>query len=137
MARRRAREVSGPEGWTWFAAPLMVMSGLWGTTAGLVAAFSPRTVLAWTGTGLPAVDLSTAGWALLAASALVLVLGVSRMTDGPGWARAVAGVVIALVLLLQFAALPVTPGWLLASLALCTVVLWALVVNDDELHDAA
>ncbi|MGW6130640.1 DUF7144 family membrane protein [Cellulomonas sp. NPDC055163] len=137
MARRGAGGAGRRAGWTWFAAPLVVMTGLWGTTAGLVAAFSPRTVLAWTDTSLPAVDVSTWGWGLLAASAPVLVVGVSRTSDGAGWARAVASVVIALVLLLRFTALPITPGWPLAAIALCSVVLWALVVNGDELHDAA
>ena len=137
MARRRAGDAGGRVGRTWLAAPLMVMTGLWGTTAGLVAAFSPRTVLAWAGTSLSAVDVATWGWVQLGVFAVVLVVGVSRMTSTAGWARAVASLVVALVLLLRFAALPITPVWPLASIALCTVVLWALVVNDDELHDAA
>jgi hypothetical protein len=118
----RGRE-SGWVGWIWFGALLMILTGLWGMFSGLVAVFSPATIEGW-----------TRGWVHLAVSALVFVVGVSLLTSAAGWARVAAIVLTAVMLLLQFAALPATPWWSLASIALCLAVLWALVVHGDELR---
>ncbi|GEL48502.1 hypothetical protein KQI48_10195 [Cellulomonas hominis] len=129
----RGRE-SGWVGWIWFGALLMILTGLWGMFSGLVAVFSPATIVGWTRYGLTTVDVSTWGWVHLAVSALVFVVGVSLLTSAAGWARVAAIVLTAVMLLLQFAALPATPWWSLASIALCLAVLWALVVHGDELR---
>lgn len=129
----RGRE-SAWVGWIWFGALMMILMGLWGMFSGLLAVFSPATIVGWTRYGLTTVDVSTWGWVHLAVSALVLVVGVSLLSSAAGWARVMAIVLTGLMLLLQFAALPATPWWSAASIALCVVVLWALVVHGDELR---
>lgn len=135
MARTRE---SGWVGWIWFGALMMILMALWGLFSGLVAVFSPATIVTWTATyGLTTVDVSTWGWVHLAVSALVFLVGVTLISSGAAWARVTAIVLVGLMLLLQFAALPATPWWSLAAIALCVVVLWALIVHGDELRAVA
>lgn len=129
----RSRE-SGWVGWIWFAALMMIFMGLWGMFSGLVAVFSPSTIVAWTTYGLTTVDVSTWGWVHLTVSFLIFLVGMSLLTSGAGWARVAAVLLTGVMLLLQFAALPTTPWWSLASIALCVVVIWALVVHGGELR---
>jgi hypothetical protein len=102
-------------GWIWFGALMMILMGLWGMFTGLVAVFSPHTIVAWTTYGLAAVDVSTWGWVHLAVAALVFLVGISLLTTAAGWARVTAVVLVGLQLLLQFVALPATPWWSLVS----------------------
>ncbi|TKR26796.1 hypothetical protein FA014_03900 [Cellulomonas hominis] len=131
------RRESAWVGWIWFAALLMILMGLWGMFSGLVAVFSPHTIVAWTTYGLATVDVSTWGWVHLAVAALVFLVGVSLLTTAAGWARVAAVVLVGLQLLLQFVALPATPWWSLVSIALCVTVLWALIVHGGELRPVA
>jgi hypothetical protein len=132
-ARPRPRETAWV-GWIWFGALMMILMGLWGMFTGLVAVFSPHTIVAWTTYGLAAVDVSTWGWVHLAVAALVFLVGISLLTTAAGWARVTAVVLVGLQLLLQFVALPATPWWSLVSIGLCVTVLWALVVHGGELR---
>ena len=101
-------------GWVWFAAAVLFTVGLFGVISGLVAVFSPNTVVAATGEGVAVIDVSTWGWVHLAIGVLLALVGLALFA-GAAWARLVAIVLIVLNMLAQFVALPATPWWSLAA----------------------
>lgn len=128
--------VSGWVGWVWFAGILLATVGFFNAISGLVAIFSPSTLVAATGEGVAVIDVSTWGWVHLVLGALLVVTGFALL-NGSGWARLVAIVLVVLNLLAQFVSLPVTPWWSLVTIVLDVFVLWALVVHGDEAERAS
>jgi len=122
-------------GWVWFAAAVLFTVGLFGVISGLVAVFSPNTVVAATGEGVAVIDVSTWGWVHLAIGVLLALVGLALFA-GAAWARLVAIVLIVLNMLAQFVALPATPWWSLVAIILSLVVLWALIVHGGEVRRA-
>ena len=122
-------------GWVWFAAFALITSGLFNIVAGFVAVFDSDKVLAWTGSDVVIVDVSTWGWVHLVLGALLTLVGFVLFGGAP-WARAVAAVLVVLNLVAQFVSLPVTPWWSLAIIVIDIVILWALIVHGDETERA-
>jgi len=131
-----ARRVTAWVGWVWFAAFAILVAGLLNVVSGLVAIFSPKTVLSWTRDGIAVVDVSTWGWVHLVLGALLVLAGFALFA-GSWWARLVAVVLVIINLVAQFVSLPITPWWSLVVIALDAVILWALTVHGDEVERAA
>lgn len=123
-------------GWVWFAAAVLVTVGLFGVISGLIAVFSPDTVIASNGDAVAVIDVSAWGWVHLALGVLMVLVGLA-LFGGAAWARLIAIVLIVFNLLAQFVSLPATPWWSLVAIVLCVVVLWALIVHGDEARRAA
>ena len=131
-----AQRVTAWVGWVWFAAFAILVAGLLNVVSGLVAIFSPKTVLSWTRDGIAVVDVSTWGWVHLVLGALLVLAGFALFA-GSWWARLVAAVLVIINLVAQFVSLPITPWWSLVVIALDLVILWALTVHGDEVERAA
>jgi len=131
-----AQKVTAWVGWVWFAAFAILVAGFINIVTGLVAVFSPKTVLSWTSDGLAVVDVSTWGWVHLIIGALLVLVGFA-LFGGSGWARLAAIVLVVVNLVAQFVSLPITPWWSLVAIALDVVILWALTVHGGEVERAA
>ncbi|WP_456825415.1 DUF7144 family membrane protein [Cellulomonas sp. P5_E12] len=131
-----AQRVTAWVGWVWFAAFAILVAGLLNVVSGLVAIFSPKTVLSWTRDGIAVVDVSTWGWVHLVLGVLLVLAGFALFA-GSWWARLVAAVLVIINLVAQFVSLPITPWWSLVVIALDLVILWALTVHGDEVERAA
>jgi hypothetical protein len=117
-------------GWIVFAGITMIMIGSFNAIEGLVALFNqnfyvagPENVLVF--------DLTSWGWVHLIVGVLVAITGGALLAD-VGWARPVTVVLAALNAIVQLTFVPVYPVWSLVSVALCFVVIWAIVVHGNE-----
>lgn len=117
-------------GWIWFAGVMMVMIGVFNVIEGLVALFN-RVYYAVSPENLLVFNLSGWGWVHIVVGVLVLLTGIT-LFSGAGWARVVTVVLAALNAVAQLAFVPVYPVWSTIVIALCVVVIWAVVVHGDE-----
>ena len=121
-------------GWIWFAAILMMASGVLNFLAGLVAVIGDDNAYIDTGVSLLVFDVEGWGWAHLIFGIIIFLVGIF-LTMGQTWARLLAVVLVTLNLLTQFLWLPAYPVWAIIVIGIDVVVLWALIVHGDEVRD--
>jgi hypothetical protein len=124
---------AGRVSWTWFAAVVMVMVGIFNVIDGLAAAFSDQEWAAVGGGGIGLLDISTWGWIHVGMGALIALVGILLLV-GARWARWIAIVLVVLNAVSQFVVMPVTPWWSVTTILLDVFVLWALIVHGDEVE---
>lgn len=122
-------------GWIWFAAVLMMASGVLNFMTGLVAVIGDDNAYIDTGVSLLVFDVEGWGWAHLIFGIVIFLIGVF-LAVGQTWARLLAVVLVTLNLITQFLWLPAYPVWSIIVIAIDVVVLWALIVHGDEVRDA-
>ncbi|OLT53200.1 hypothetical protein BJF88_12870 [Cellulosimicrobium sp. CUA-896] len=132
----RSSQVTGWVGWIWFAGIVLVTLGFFNAISGLVAVFSPNSLVGVTEQGVVVLDVSAWGWIHLVIGILLVITGFALLS-GRGWARMVAIVLVVLNAVAQFTTLQVTPWWSIITILLDVFVLWALVVHGDEAERAA
>lgn len=121
-------------GWIWFAAVLMMASGVLNFMTGLVAVIGDDNAYIDTGVNLLVFDVEGWGWAHLIFGIVIFLIGVF-LTLGQTWARLLAVILVTLNLISQFIWLPAYPVWSIIVIAIDVVVLWALIVHGDEVRD--
>ncbi|MEU5692402.1 hypothetical protein [Actinosynnema sp. NPDC020468] len=124
------RRPSAWTGWIGFAGIMMMIIGSFNVIEGVVAlvddefyVVGPDNILLF--------DLTGWGWAHLVIGVLVALAGGGLFT-GAAWARVVAVVFAAVNAVAQLAFVSVQPIWSTVVIALCVVVVWAVVVHGDE-----
>ncbi|MBP2479323.1 hypothetical protein JOF53_008195 [Crossiella equi] len=117
-------------GWIGFAGIMMIMMGAFNAVEGLVAlvwrdyyVVGPENLLVFNLTGW--------GWVHLLIGALVAVTG-GALLSGQRWARPVTVLLVCLNALAQLAFMSVYPLWSMVVIALCVIVIWAIVVHGDD-----
>lgn len=130
----RGREVTAWVGWIWFAGIMMIVMGSFNAIEGLVALFrsdyyvaGPENVLVF--------DLTGWGWITLLLGVLIALAGVA-LFSGAAWARVVAVLLAVVNAVAQLAFVTVHPIWSTIVIALCVVVIWAVVVHGAEAAEA-
>lgn len=121
-------------GWVWFAAVLMMASGVLNFLTGLVAVVGDDNAYVDTGVALLVFDVEGWGWAHLIFGIIIFLIGLC-LIFGQTWARLLAIVLVALNLVTQFVLLPAYPVWSIIVIAIDVIVLWALIVHGDEVRD--
>jgi hypothetical protein len=118
-------------GWIGFAGIVMVVTGAFTVIEGMVALFDgdyyvvgPENVLV--------LDLTGWGWTHLVIGVLIVLAGTGLWT-GAAWARVVAVVFAAVNAVVQLGFVAVQPVWSTIVIALCVVVIWAVVVHGSEM----
>jgi hypothetical protein len=118
-------------GWIGFAGIMMVVIGAFTVIEGMVALFhndyyvvGPQNVLVF--------DLTGWGWIHLIVGGLIVLAGCGLWT-GAAWARVVAVVFATFNAVLQLGFVSVQPVWSTIVIALCVVVIWAVVVHGSEM----
>src|SRR6266545_5247909 len=114
-------------GWVFFAGIMMIIMGSFNAIEGLVALFSPNHY-AVSGENVLVLDLTGWGWFHLLAGGLIMLTGIA-LCSGIGWARWVTVVLAGLNAIGQLAFVTVYPVWSVIVIALCVVVIWAIVVH--------
>jgi hypothetical protein len=132
------REPSGwAVGWTFFAAFMMIMIGVFHAIAGFASILKDEVI-----TAVPAggdwyflkFDVTAWGWIHLIAGIVVLLAGFA-LFSGAVWARTV-GVILALVsAIANFAWLPYYPVWSILIIAVDIAVIWALTVHGRDIAE--
>ncbi|HSF86396.1 MAG TPA: hypothetical protein VLG28_12180 [Acidimicrobiia bacterium] len=127
------REISeGAIGWTWFAAAMMWLIGVFHAIAGLVGIVNDE-FYAVTADYVFQFDVTAWGWIHLIAGVIVFFAGVGLLS-GQVWARTV-GVILAIgSILANFAWLPWYPFWSILMITFGVIVIWALTIHGRDLE---
>jgi hypothetical protein len=117
-------------GWIGFAAIVMIVTGSFTLIEGVVALFDSDYYVVGSDEVL-VLDLTGWGWTHLVIGVLIALAGACLLT-GAAWARVVAVVFAALNAVVQLGFVAVQPVWSTIVIALCLVVVWAVVVHGSE-----
>lgn len=120
-------------GWIWFAAIVMVLTGVFNAVEGLVALLN-RAFYVTNGENLVLLDLTTWGWVHLLIGILVGAAGLALLT-GAVWARVVAVAVASVNAIAQVTFISAYPVWSTIVIALSILVIWAIVVHGRDAAD--
>jgi len=119
-------------GWTFFAAFIMMMVGVWHAIAGLAAIVNDE-FLVLTQEYIFKFDASTWGWIHLILGIVIVFAGFGLFT-GAVWARTV-GVIMAMVSgIAAFAWLPYQPFWAFLMIFASISVIWALTTHGRDME---
>ena len=125
-------EVSGwADGWTVFAATMMIIAGALHAMVGLVAIIDDEFYVV-TRKYVFELDSTGWGWIHLILGIIVAVAGVYLYT-GAVAARAVGVVLAGLSLLAGFAWMPYFPMWGITLVAIAIAVIWALTAHGRDI----
>ena len=129
------RETSGwAVGWTYFAAFLLIMIGIWHAIVGFSAILKDNVLVAGElGDGyFLKLDSTQWGWIHLILGIVILLAGFGLFT-GAVWARTI-GVIFAVISgLAAFAWLPYYPVWGVLFVVAAVGVIWALTVHGRDI----
>lgn len=121
-------------GWTFFAAIMMIMVGIFQAIAGLVAIVDDEFYVA-TRNYVFQFDVTQWGWIHLILGVVVGLSGIYLFT-GSVFARTI-GVIMALgSAITGFAWLPYDPVWGVVIIAIAVSVIWALTAHGRDVVDA-
>lgn len=124
------KEVTGWVGWVYFAAFMLVLSGILQIVGGLTALLRDTYFLVGEKAVL-AFDYTTWGWVHLLVGVIVLCAGIS-LFQGSTWARVVAVLLAMVNFVVQFAFLQSYPIWSLVAMTIDVLVIYALTVHGSE-----
>jgi len=129
-----ANRSSWAVGWTYFAAFLMIMLGIWHAIAGL-SAIIKKSVYS-TGGQLGdgyflKLNVSSWGWIHLILGIVIVFAGFGLFT-GAVWARVVGVILAVLSGIAAFAWLPYYPVWAILLIAAAVAVVWALTAHGSD-----
>ena len=134
------REPSGwAVGWTFFAAFMMIMIGIFHAIAGLAAIFEDEFISVVPALGTEAegdvyflqFDATTWGWIHLILGIVILLAGFG-LFSGAVWARTVGVILAVISAIVGFAWLPWYPVWGIVIIAIAVAVIWALTVHGRD-----
>ncbi|GAB3889712.1 hypothetical protein GCM10029964_059940 [Kibdelosporangium lantanae] len=111
----------------------MVLTGVFNAVEGLVALLN-RAFYVSNGEHLLLLDLTAWGWLHLLLGGLVGLAGIALLS-GALWARVVAVAFAVINAVAQLAFISAYPVWSTIVIALCVVVIWAIVVHGDSSGD--
>lgn len=127
MSRERS---SMAVGFTYFAAVIMMLMGVFGVIQGLAGIFK-NDFYAVTPDYIFKFNASTWGWVNLIVGVIVLLSAYGLFT-GAIWARTV-GVIMAFIAALDgFAFIPLYPLWGITVVTLAVLVIWALTMHGRD-----
>ena len=125
------REPSGwAVGWTFFAAFMMIMIGVFHVIAGLSAIFEDEIYVL----GQEYVfkfDVTTWGWIHLILGIVILLAGFG-LFSGAVWARTVGVIMAVISAIIGFAWIPWYPVWGIVIIAIAISVIWALTAHGRD-----
>jgi hypothetical protein len=123
--------LTGWVGWVLFAAIVMFTAGIFNIIEGLVALFNSDYYAVRPSGLVLHVDYTAWGWALLIFGALLAGVGYG-VAVGQTWARVVAVVVAALNTVVNLGFIAAYPVWIVLTVTLDIIVIYALIVHGRE-----
>lgn len=130
MAVNNSNQVTGWVGWVYFAALLLLFTGIFHLISGFTALLND-TFFVVGPENLVLFDFTTWGWVHLLLGLFLVCTGVA-LFGGSAWARVVAVVLTSINFIVQFAFLEAYPLWSIIIMILDLVVLYALIVHGSE-----
>ncbi|MEO8108087.1 MAG: hypothetical protein ABI720_12295 [Actinomycetes bacterium] len=117
-------------GWTWFAAIMMLLLGVFWAFAGLVGILEDDILVA-TPNYVFKLDVTTWGWIHLILGVVVFLAGFA-LFQGAVWARTVGVILAGISALVGFVWLPWYPIWGVIFVVIAVFVIWALTVHGRD-----
>ncbi len=134
------REPSGwAVGWTFFAAFMMIMIGVFHAIAGFAAILEDEFLRIVPAVGTQATgdayflefDATTWGWIHLILGIVVVLAGFG-LFSGAVWARTVGVILAVISAIVGFAWIPWYPVWGIVWIAIAVAVIWALTAHGRD-----
>ncbi len=122
---RDAGRLAAIVSFTWLAATLMMLSGLWNFLEGLAAVIKQQYFVTLPNYAFN-VSVSGWGWTHLILGIVVLAAGASLFSDML-WARVVGTIIAVLSAVANFLYIPYYPVWSVVVIAIDVFVIWALL----------
>lgn len=129
------KETTGWVGWVYFAAFMLLLSGILQVLAGLAALLRDTYYIVGE-RALLAFDYTTWGWVHLVFGVIVICAGVA-LFQGSLWARIVAILLAMGNFVAQFAFLQSYPIWSITAMVIDLLVIYALTVHGGEAQPEA
>lgn len=126
------REPTGWVGWIFFAAFMMILTGIMNAIHGFIAIVNDEWVV-WGNRADLYLDLTTWGWVHLIIGVAVLLAGIG-LFSGNVLARAVAVLLAGVIIIANFLYIPAYPVWALTIIAINVFVIYALTAHGGELR---
>ncbi|HET9611698.1 MAG TPA: hypothetical protein VFP06_18945 [Acidimicrobiales bacterium] len=123
---------TGWVGWIYFASVMMIIVGTLNAIHGLVAIVNDEWVV-FGNRGDLYLDLTTWGWVHLVVGIAVVLAGIGLLS-GNVLARAVAVLLAAIAIIVNFLYIPAYPVWALVVIAINVFVIYALTAHGGELR---
>ena len=117
-------------GYTYFAATIMVLAGVWGFFEGLAAVIKHQFYVV-TPNYAYSINVSAWGWIHLILGVAVAAAGICLFL-GQTWARVVGIILASLSALANFLFIPYYPFWSILVIALDVFVIWALLARTPD-----
>lgn len=127
--------VTGWVGWGYFAATVLLITGIFDSIQGFVAILAPDSAYFVLNGTLFLFDLQGWGWWTLLIGLLLVLVGIALFL-GATWARVVAVILAILSAVGHLFTIPAQPWWSLIVIALDVLVIYALTVHGRELKTA-
>jgi hypothetical protein len=118
-------------GWVLFAGVIIFVVGFFNIVEGLVALFKPGYYLVESRGLVLHIDYTVWGWVLLGFGVLLALAGYGVMV-GQTWARVVGVILAVLNALVNLAFAAAYPLWIVLTVVLDVIVIYALVVHGRE-----
>ena len=131
MTQNRAS--SAAVGWTFFAAFMMFLLGIWWAMAGLAGILKDE-IFVVTPKYLFKFNVTAWGWIHLLIGILVFLAGLA-LFQGAVWARTVGVILAGVSGLIAFAWLPAYPIWGIIFVTVSIFVIWALTVHGRDIAE--
>jgi hypothetical protein len=122
-------------GWIAFAGLVMILSGTFQAIAGLVGLLRSTFYSVSQSQVLVIHDVHTWGWVNLIVGIIVALAGASLLT-GSLWARILTVIVAMGAAITNMVSIPLYPIWSLICLAMCVLVIYAVITHGGELKEA-
>ena len=138
------REPSGwAVGWTFFAAFMMIMIGVFHAIAGFAGILEDEFISLAPAIGTEAqgdvyflqFDATTWGWIHLIMGIVVALAGFA-LFSGAVWARTIGVILAVISVIANFAWLPWYPVWSIVMIAVGIAIIWALTVHGRDVTAA-
>ncbi len=117
-------------GWRTFSGVIFYLVGVFNVIGGLAALFKDEIFVVGKD-GLLVADYTTWGWFLLIVGLLQLAVGVG-IFRGRGWGRVLGVILASLSAMLHIAFLVAFPAFSLITITLAVVVIYGLIVPDEQ-----
>ena len=124
--------VTGWVGWAFFAAAMLLTTGVFQVIDGLVALFKDDLYVVRPNGLVVNVDYTVWGWTHLLLGVLLVLVGFAVLA-GQRWAQVVAIILAVLSAIVNFAFIPAYPVFSLLVITLDVLVIYALAAHGGEL----
>lgn len=123
-------KVTGWAGWVYFTGIMLWLLGFFEIIIGLTALFNSQYFVVLPNT-IVNLSFTTWGWTHFLFGALILITGLAIFM-GQEWARFVAVLLAALVVLANLLFIAAYPVWSVIAIVICVFVIYALIVHGKE-----